>query len=187
MISATDIRVGMILKWQGQLYRCTYIMHRTPGNKRGMMQTRLRNLDNGKVIEYRFRSEDVVDNPSLDHKEMEFLYADEGGHLFHFMDTKNFDQLVLGRDVMEDFIPYLKDNMKIVMGFYEDKPITIQLPKTLDFRIVATQPELKGATATNSYKPATLENGLEIQVPAFVGEGDMVRINPETGEYLERA
>ena len=187
MISATDIRVGTIIKFEGKLYRCTYIMHRTPGNKRGFVQTKLRNLENNKVIDYRFRSEDTVESPSLDHKEMEYLYAEADGSLFHFMDTRTFDQLVIGRDVMEDFIPYLKDNMKIVMGFYEQRPVTVHLPKAMPFTVITTQPELKGATATNSFKPATLENGLEVQVPPFIREGDVVTIDPETGEYLSRA
>lgn len=186
MIMGTKIRVGTIIKFEGQLYRCTYIMHRTPGNKRGFVQTKLRNLTNNKVIDYRFGSDDKVESPSLDFREMEYLYAENDMSLFHFMDTRTFDQMTLGRDVIEDFIPYLKDNMKIVMGFYEGKPLTIQLPTSMEFKVATTQPELKGATATNSFKPATLENGVEIMVPPFIKEGDMIVIDPEAGEYLSR-
>ena len=184
---ATDIRVGMIIKFEGELYRCTYIMHRTPGNKRGFVQTKLKSLSNGKVIDYRFGSDDKVESPSLDHKEMEYLYAEEDGSLFHFMDTKAFDQVVLNRDILEEFIPYLQENMKIIMAFYDGKPVAIHLPKSLQFKVTSTPPDLKGATATNKYKPATLENGIEILVPPFIKEGDIVVIDPELGEYVERA
>ncbi len=187
MIMATDIRVGTIIKFEGALYRCTYIMHRTPGNKRGFVQTKLKSLANGKVIDYRFGSDDKVESPSLDHKEMEYLYAESDMSLFHFMDTKNFDQFVLGRAVLEEFIPYLQENMKIVMSFYDGDPVAIHLPKSLKFKVVSTPPDLKGATATNAYKPATLENGVELTVPPFIKEGDIIVVDPEAGEYLERA
>ena len=186
MLAATQLRVGTIIKFEGALYRVTYIMHRTPGNKRGFVQAKLRNLDNNKVIDYRFASDDKIENPSLETKEMQYLYSENDQSAFHFMDTKTYDQVAISREVLEDFIPYLQENMTMLIGFHEHNPITIELPETMDFKVITTPPDIKGSTATTSFKHATLQNGLVVMVPPFVKEGDVVRVKTETGEYLER-
>lgn len=186
MISATQIRVGIIIKFEGELYRVTYIMHRTPGNKRGFVQVKMRNMQDHKVIDYRFASDDKVENPLLDYKEMQYMYAENDQSAFYFMDTVTYDQVMITSEALEGLIPFLRENMLIKVGFYEDNPVTIELPETMDFKVVTTQPDIKGSTATTTFKPATLENGLEISVPPFVKEGDVVRIKTESSEYVER-
>lgn len=186
MISATQIRVGTIIKFEGELYRCTYIMHRTPGNKRGFVQVKMRNMQSHKVIDYRFSSDDKVENPMLDFKEMQYLYSENDQSGFHFMDTSTYDQVMITSDALEGLVPYLRENMFIKVGFYENNPVTIELPETMDFKVITTQPDIKGGTVTTTFKPATLENGIEVTVPPFVKEGDVVRIKTESGEYVER-
>lgn len=187
MISATQLRVGTLLKFEGELYRCTYIMHRTPGNKRGFVQAKLRNMDNNKVIDYRFGSDDKIEDLSLDYKKMQFSYAENDGSAFHFMDNENFDQITIGKDVLEESIPFLQENMEILIGFYDHKAVTIQLPQTMDFKVVSCPPDIKGGSVTASYKTAKLSNGLDVGVPGFIKEGDTIRINTADREYLERA
>ncbi len=186
MIPATQLRIGAIVKFNGDIYRVTYIMHRTPGNKRGFVQAKLRSLANNKVIDNRFASDDKIENLSLDIKQMQYLYAENDKSSFHFMDNKTFDQVSIRRDVLEEFIPYLKENENISIGFHEHEPVTIELPETMDFKIVTTAPEIKGSTATTSFKPAELDNGITVMVPPFVKEGDVIRIKTESSEYLER-
>ncbi|HWP64455.1 MAG TPA: elongation factor P [Candidatus Limnocylindria bacterium] len=183
-IAATQLRVGMIIQHEGELWRVMSTMHITPGNKRGHMQTKLRNLRSGSQTEYRFRSEDSVDRVSLEQHEMEYLYASDGFH--YFMNTETYEQLPLSDEVLGDAIHYLTPNLRIQVEFYEEKPIGVELPKTVDLRIVETTPGLKGATVTNVLKPATTETGLVVQVPSFVGEGEVIRVDTETGEYVSR-
>jgi len=183
-ISATQLRVGMIIQHENELWRVMTVMHITPGNKRGHMQTKLRNLRSGSQTEYRFRSEDSVDRVSLEQHEMEYLYASDG--FYHFMNTETYEQLPLSADTLGDAIHYLIPNSRIQIEFFEEQPIGVELPKTVDLRIVETTPGMKGATVTNVLKPATTETGLVVQVPSFVGEGEVIRVDTESGDYVSR-
>lgn len=184
-ISATQLRSGMIIQHENELWRVMTVMHITPGNKRGHMQTKLRNLRSGSQTEYRFRSEDSVDRVSLEQHDMEFLYESDG--LYHFMNTETFEQIALGRDTLGDAVSYLTPNLRIQIEFFEESPVGVELPKTVDLRIVETTPGMKGATVTNVLKPATTETGLVVQVPSFVGEDEVIRVDTESGEYVSRA
>jgi elongation factor P len=183
-IAATQLRVGMIIQHENELWRVMTVMHITPGNKRGHMQTKLRNLRSGSQTEYRFRSEDSVDRVSLEQHEMEYLY--EGDGFYYFMNTETYDQLPLSADTLGDAVHYLVPNSRIQVEFHEEQPIGVELPKTVDLRVVETTPGMKGATVTNVLKPATVETGLVVQVPSFVGEGEVIRVDTETGEYVSR-
>ena len=183
-ISATQLRVGMIIEHQNELWRIMTVTHITPGNKRGHMQTKLRNLRLGTQTEHRFRSDDDVEKAALDSQEMEYLYDTDGQ--YHFMNTESYDQVALDADLLGDAVQYLTPNLRITLETYEEKPVGVTLPKTVDLRVVETPPELKGATVTNVLKPATTETGLVVQVPGFIAEDEVIRVDTATGEYLSR-
>ncbi len=185
MISATQIRSGTLIIHNKELHRVHEVIHKTPGNLRGFVQVKMRNLRNGAMNEHRFGSTDRVEKASLDEREMEYLYSDAAGH--HFMDQSTYDQLTLSDEVIGEQMKYLLPNTAIHVDFYDDNPVGIELPNTVTLEVVETQPGMKGATASASYKPATLETGLVVQVPPFVNEGDKIRVSTETGEYQSRA
>lgn len=182
---ATQLRKGMVIKVDNKLYRIFDRMHVTPGNLRGFVRIKMRNIQNGTMAEEKFRSEDIVERVSLEQKEMQYLYNDGDG--YHFMDTNTFEQIQLGTDLLGDTVGYLLPEMSVEVEFYGENPIGIEIPQTVDLKVVSTMPAIKGATATNQTKPATLETGVVIQVPPFIGEGDVIRVNTETGEYQTRA
>jgi len=185
LISATQLRAGMIVKHQNDLFRVMNVVHITPGNWRGMVQTKLRNLRSGTQLENRFRSEDKVERVSFEQHEMEFLY--ESDDQYHFMHTENYEQIMLNSEELGDAVPYLTPNLRVQVEFYEGKPMGVSLPKTVDLTVTHTEPALRGATVTNVLKPATVESGAIVQVPGFVAIGDVIRVDTESGEYLSRA
>lgn len=185
MIQATQVRPGMVILLEGNLYRVLSVNHVTPGNWRGMVQTKLRNLKTGSNYEHRFRSEDRVEQGNLEQHEMEYLYS--SGDEYVFMNTKTFEQVHLDREVLGDAVHYLTSNCKLDIDFYEGNPVAIELPLTVDLKVVETEPGLKGATVTNQLKPAKLETGLVVQVPAFISVGEVIRVDTAEGKYLERA
>jgi elongation factor P len=181
---ATQLRKGMIIKVENKLFRIFDRQHVTPGNLRGFVRIKMRNIQNGSMAEEKFRSEDVLERVSLEQKEMQYLYNDADG--YHFMDTVTFDQVQLQTDLLGDMVGFLKPEMNVEVEFYGENPIGIELPQSVDLLVTETMPAIKGATATNQTKPATLETGVVIQVPPFIGEGDRIRVNTETGEYQTR-
>jgi elongation factor P len=183
-LSANQLRPGMIITHDGQLYSVFSVTHRTPGNLRAFVQAKLRNLRSGSMQEYRFRSEDRVERAVLDEMEMEYLYND--GNDYHFMNTETYDQIHLSKDVLGDAVQYLIPNLKIQVEFYEGKPVSVELPATVDMEVVETEPGLKGSTVSNVTKPATLETGLVVQVPPFISAGEKIRVDSAEGKYLER-
>jgi elongation factor P len=185
LIPATQLRVGMLINYQNDLYRIMAVTHVTPGNWRGMVQTKMRAVRSGTQTENRFRSEDKVDRVSLDQQQMEFLYID--GEDFHFMNTENFEQITLGTETLGDAVHYLLPNMRVQVDFYEGQPMGVSLPKTVDLRVTDTAPGLKTATVTNVLKPATTETGLVVPVPNFIETGELIRVDTESGAYLSRA
>jgi elongation factor P len=158
--------------------------HVTPGNKRGHVQCKLRDIRNNRLIDYKFRSEDDVERATLDEHQMQFLYRD--GDLFYFMNTETYDQIHLLQEVLGDSALYLLSESVISVEFYESEPVGIHLPQTVDLKVSDTVPGIKGATASAQVKPATMETGLVVTVPAFINTGDLIRVNTETGEYLSR-
>ena len=183
-IPATQLRPGMIIKHNNDLHSVFSVEHRTPGNLRAFIQAKLRNLRTGAMFEHRFRSPDPIEKITVDEVEMEFLYAD--GDSYYFMDTTNFEQTHLTREILGDAVNYLISNLQIKVEFFDGKAVGIELPQTVDLIVKETVPGIKGATASAQVKPARLETGLVVQVPPFVNEGDKVRVNTETGEYQSR-
>ena len=184
MIQATQLRRGNTILHNKELFQVVDYMHITPGNWRGMVQTKLKNLKTGSIIDHRFRSEDRLERAILDEREMEYLYAD--GDSYHFMDTENYEQTHFSKEVLGDSVQYLVANSKIKVEFYEDRAIGIELPSTVDLKVVRTDPGMPSATATNVLKPATLETGLVVGVPHFIQEGEMIRVDTTEGKYVER-
>ena len=184
-IQATRLKKGMLIKVEQDLFRVLELQHVTPGNLRGFVRVKLRNIRNGAISDQKLRSEDTLDRATLDEREMQFLYKDGGD--FHFMDTSSYEQVQIASAVLGDSVNYLKGEMMIQVEFYGSEPVGIELPPAVDLKVLDTAPGIKGATASAQVKPATLETGIVVQVPPFVNPGDMVRINTDTGEYLSRA
>jgi elongation factor P len=185
MIQATQLRSGMAILHEGNLCRVLSVHHLTPGNWRGMVQAKLRNIKSGNSFEHRFRSEDRLEKADLEEHEMEFLYA-SGGE-YHFMNTETYEQVAIQGDDLGDAIHYLTPNIKVMVEFYEQRPVGVELPVTVDLKVTDTPPGMKGATASNSGKPATLETGLQVTVPQFIEVGEVVRVDTAEGKYMERA
>ena len=184
-IPATQIRRGMVILFEGNLCKVVDFRHHTPGNLRAMVQTKLRNLKSGSTFEHRFRSADTVERAVLEQHEMEYLYSDGAGH--HFMNTENYEQTHFSNEDLGDMAEWLTPGLRIQAEFYEGQPIGIDLPDSIELTVTSTEPTLKGATVSNVNKPATLENGVTIQVPPFINEGDRIRVSPSEGRYIERA
>jgi elongation factor P len=184
LIQATQLRAGMVVEYNNDLWRVMTITHITPGNWRGMVQTKLRNIKTGSQTENRFRSEDRVERVILSQVKMQFLYQD--GDDFHFMNTETYDQITIPKGLIEDVVGYLSPNLEVEVEFHDTTPLNVRLPKTIDLKVVETEPGNRNAAVTNTLKPAKLETGMVIQVPHFITEGDTLTINTETGEYLAR-
>jgi len=175
----------MVVKFNNELYSVFSMTHRTPGNLRGFVQARMRSLRSGSMIEHRFSSEDKVEKAILDEHEMEYLYDD--GEYYYFMNTENYEQMHLTKELLGDATDFLIPQLKITVEFYEGKPIGIELPASVDMTVMETEPGLKGATVSNVTKPAKMETGLVVQVPPFINEGEKIRVNTSEGTYQERA
>jgi elongation factor P len=185
MISATQMRPGMVIKFNNELHSVFSVTHRTPGNLRGFVQAKMRNLRSGNMTEHRFSSEDRVEKAALEEHEMEYLYDD--GEYFYFMNSETYEQMHLTKDLLGDATGYLIPQLKVTVEFYEGKPISVELPATVDLTVVETEPGLKGATVSNVTKPAKMETGIVVQVPPFITEGEKIRVNTAEGTYQERA
>ena len=162
----------------------TYVQHVTPGNKRGFVQAKFRSLSSGTQYERRFSSEDKIQKASVEHREMEYLYEDNDE--FFFMDMNTNEQISMMRNDVEDIDEYLVPNHKAVIAFHDGQAVSLELPPSVVLKVERTVPGLRHATATSSAKPATVETGLTVQVPQFINEGDLIRVDTSTGEYLER-
>ena len=185
MIQATQIKRGMVIKHNNDLYRVVETQHKTPGNLRGLVQARIRNLKNGAISEHRFRSVDMVERAVLDEAAMEFLYQD--GDMYHFMNNETYEQIGLSDEVLGDAVPYLIPNIKLKIEMWEGRPVGIELPMMVEMKVLETTAAIKGASVSNQNKPAKMETGLIVNVPPFIGEGDVIRIDTSSGSYIERA
>jgi elongation factor P len=181
-----DVRKGQVIVGEGgQLFSVVDREHITPGNWRAILNLKLKNLKTGSITVNRVKPDDKVDVAYLDRREMQYLYQEGDGYVF--MDNETYDQITLGKEWVGDQMLYLKENDNIQIVFFEGKPISVDLPATVELKVIQTEPSVKGATAAAQYKPATLETGLKITVPPFVGIGDVISIDTRSGEYLSRA
>lgn len=184
-LQATRMKKGMLIKVGADLFRVLELQHVTPGNLRGFVRVKFRNIRTGTLSDQKLRSEDVVERATLDERAMQYLYRD--GESFHFMDVDSYEQLHISGEVLGDAVNYIVPDAVINVEFYGAEPVGIELPVTVDLTVEDTSPGIKGATASAQVKPARLETGLVVQVPPFVNIGDKIRVSTETGEYLSRA
>jgi elongation factor P len=184
-MKASDIRRGHIVLIGGQPCRVMDFQHRTPGNLRAFVQLRLRNLITGNTFDQRVSATDFVEEARLDLRECQVLYRDDAG--VHAMDTQTYEQYLLDQEAVGDAGPWLEPEMHFQLELLDGRPIGVQLPAVGEYTIVETAPVMRGATKTASTKPAKLNNGVMVQVPEFLGEGDKIRVDPRSGAYLERA
>ena len=185
MIQATQLKKGMCIKHDNDLYRVVSTQHLTPGNWRGMVQTKIRHLKSGSISEHRFRSEDRVERAILDETEMEYLYRD--GDMYHFMNNETYEQIALTDEVLGEAVLYLVSNIRLKVELYEGRPVGIELPLAVELKVVETEPAIKGASVSNQNKPAKMETGLVVLVPPFISEGDILKVDTASGAYVERA
>jgi len=182
---ATQIRKGNVIIFNGELCRVVDFHHHTPGNLRAFVQTKMRNLRSGATFEHRFRAADTVDKATLETHELQYLYSDS--HHAHFMNNANYEMVMLDAEALGDAAQWLVPDMVILAEFHEGRAIGVELPSSLELEVVETEPSMTGATKTALTKPAKLSNGAVVSVPAFVNQGEMIRVDPREGKYLERA
>jgi len=181
----SDVRKGMVIVGEGgQLFYCVDRDLRTPGNLPSKLTLKLKNLKTGYVTDQRVHPEDKVEQAFLDKREMQYLYKDADGYVF--MDNETYDQVTLSAELVSELMPYLKENEKAQVVFHDSKPLSLELPATVQLTVTETEPSIKGATAQAQLKPATLETGLKIKVPPFINIGEKVAVDTRTGEYLSR-
>ena len=184
MISATQLRKGMTIVLDGKLYKVLEAVHVGTARGQAYIQTKLRNLKDQTLLDYRFNSDDRVEQAYLETVEMEYLY--ESNNQYVFMNLETYEQISLSEEMIGENKYYLIPNVVFMMEMHEGKPVGIKPPTTVDLKVIETEPYIKGATQAASYKPATLETGLTINVPPFIEEGDIIRIDTRENKYLER-
>jgi len=184
MINATQIRRGMIIKVEDEIYKVIETTHVTPGKGQALMQTKLRKLKDQTVHDYRFRSKDRVEQVYVETVEMEYLYQEGNEHIF--MNLENYEQIKLSEEIIGSAVNYLIPNVVFTIEMFDKKPVGINPPMTIELKVVKTEPYLKGATQSASNKPATLETGITVNVPQFIKEGDSVKIDTREDKYIER-
>ena len=184
MIAATQMKVGFLVMHNGKPHRVTAVVHRTPGNLRGFVQATLVNIENGSKNEHRFSSEDKVERATLDEHSLQFSYR--AGDTFHFMNTDSYEMIELDREVLGEAVGFLKDGMIITAMYFEGRVVGIDVPMFVELAVTETTPNIKGAAVQNTNKPAILETGLEVKVPPYIEEGNIVKVDTRTGEFVTR-
>ncbi len=183
-INGNAVKPGFVIKYNKQLYRVMAAEHRTPGNKRAFMQSKLRNLKDGTQMEVRFRADEQIERAVMEQVTMEYLYHDTSGYCF--MDCETYEQVFLNEELLGDAKKYLLSNTRVQVDYCDGSPIGVTCQDTVDLKVTDTEPPMKGATAAGGGKPATLETGLVVTVPQFVQVGETIRVSTSSGEYLER-
>lgn len=184
MAKASDVKSGNVLRFNGELVTVEEFLHRTPGNLRAFYQARMRNVKTGKLVEYRFRTDEEVEICRVETNDYQYLYDE--GDFFVVMDNNSYEQFNIPKFLFGNSARFLKDGMNVIIAFESDEPIMAQAPTSVELEISYTEPAVKGDTSTNALKNATVETGVEIKVPMFINIGDKVKVDTRTGEYIER-
>lgn len=184
MIAATQLKLGNVIMHNGKPHRVAHVIHRTPGNLRGFVQATLVNIENGSKNEHRYSSEDKVERAALEEHNLQFSYR--AGDDFNFMNTESYEMIPLSREVLGDATGYLTEGMMLSAMYFEGRVVGIEVPMFVELAVKETTPTIKGAAVQNTDKPATLETGLEIKVPPYIKEGDRVKVDTRTGQFVER-
>ncbi len=183
MISTSDFKNGMTIELDNQLYKILYFQHVKPGKGGAFVRTKLKDLNTGTIIDKTFRAGEKMEQAILETKRMQYLYKDQH---YNFMDTRTYEQIQLSEKMLEDQKDYLLENMELVVIFYKGKPISIDLPITIEIKVIKTEPGIKGDTISSNFKPAVIETGAKVMVPLFINTGDVIKIDTRNGEYLTR-
>jgi len=183
-ISTSEFRRGLKIEWEGKPYEVLEYQHSKVAKGQATVRTRLRDLTTGRVLEVNFRSGDTFERPDLEEREMQYLYQE--GDRYVFMDLEDYDQVYLDREQLGEAWKFLQENVNVYVLYYKGKPIGVELPKTVELRVVETEPGVRGDTVSGGSKPAKLETGAVVQVPLFINEGDVIRVDTRTGKYVER-
>jgi elongation factor P len=184
MIDVNELRKGVTFTMEDELYKVLEYQHHKPGRGKATIRTTLRNLRTGATIQQNFTSGDRVEDIRVERRGVQYLYTD--GNLYHFMDTGTYEQTALSAAVLEDQIPYLKENVELVLSSYEGEALDVELPTTVDMEVVEAEVAIAGDTATGTLKKVTVETGLQVQVPLFIERGDVIRVDTRTGKYVTR-
>ncbi len=185
MITAGDFKKGITVEWDGGVWNIVDFQHVKPGKGAAFVRTKIKNIMTGAVVERSFNPTDKMPKAIIETKEMQYVYND--GELYYFMDIETYDQMPLNHDQVEDAIPFVKEGTNVTMRFFKGQAFSVEAPNFVTLEVTDTEPGFKGDTASNTYKPATLETGYSLQVPLFINTGDMIRVDTRTGEYMERA
>ncbi len=185
MIDVNDLRKGVTFELDGRLLKVIEYSHNKPGRGNATIRTKVRDLRNGNVLDRTFQSGDRVQDIRLDHHQATFLYSD--GSLFHFMDSENYEQTAIAAIVIGENAPYIREGQEVKLTFHESEPIDVELPASVDLKIVSAEMGVRGDTATGATKSVTTETGLKVNVPLFVENGDTIKVDTRTGQYLTRA
>lgn len=184
MAKASEVKSGNVLRFNGELVSVEEYIHRTPGNLRAFYQAKMRNVKTGKVVEYRFRTDEEVTIARVETSDYQYLYSE--GEFFVVMDNTTFEQYNVPKSLFGNSAQFLKEGMSVIIAFESEEPIMAQSPTTVELEITYTEPAVKGDTSNNALKSATVETGVEIKVPLFVNIGDKVRVDTRSGSYIER-
>ncbi len=185
MISASELRKGMCFEWNGQIYTVLDFEHNKHGRGGAVVWIKMRNVNTGANVENTFNPTDKFEKVQFVEKEMQYLYND--GDLYYFFDPETYDQIPYNKDLVEECLPYLLDGMTVTAKFFKDQIFSVAPPLFVTLEVTETEPAIQGDTSKASYKPAKLETGLTVQVPLFIGNGEKIKIDTRTGEYVERA
>lgn len=185
MISGKNLKVGIVIHYNGGLYRVMKTQIIAPGNWRAFVQTKMRNIQTGTQTENRFRTDETIERAEFDRREVEYLYQDGG--IYYFMECDTYEQFPVSAEILGDAIEWLQPNLKMIVEKNDGTPIGVELPTSIKLKVVETEPYIKTATATNSFKNAKLENGVTLGVPGFITEGELIEVDPTAGEYIGRA
>jgi elongation factor P len=184
LISTSDFRTGLTIELDDDAYQVVDFQHVKPGKGAAFVRAKVKNIKTGQVLEKTFRAGEKMPAARIDRKDMEYLYED--GLFYHFMDSETYEQTAIDKEIVEEIVPYLKENMEVQISFYGREVVSVDLPNTVDLKVVQTSPDVRGDTASGGGKPATLETGAVINVPFFIKIGDVVKVNTGTGEYITR-
>jgi len=185
MIDVNELRKGVTFTMDNELYKVLEYQHHKPGRGKATIRTTLRNLRTGSTIQHNFTSGDRVQDIRIERQGVQYLYTD--GDLYHFMDTETYEQMALSAGLLGNQVRYIKESMELVLSTYEGEAIDVELPTTVELEVTEAQMAVAGDTATGAMKKVTLETGLEVQVPLFIEEGDVIRVDTRTGAYVTRA
>ena len=185
MITAGDFKKGITIEWDGGVWNIVDFQHVKPGKGAAFVRTKIKNVMTGAVVERSFNPTDKMPRAIIETKEMQYVYND--GDLYYFMDVETYEQLPMTHDQVEDAIPFVKEGTNVTMRFFKGKAFSVEAPNFVVLEVTDTEPGFAGDTASNTYKPATLETGFSLQVPLFINTGDKIQIDTRSGEYLKRA